>query len=398
MSFEDVFSVQVFFLVFRETLESAIIVSVLLAFLQRTFTEQGAEANTKLYQKLRLQVWLGAIAGLGLCLLIGGAFILVFYYLGTNLWDSTEKLWEATFSILASVVITVMGFGMLRISKMKRKWRIKLAKMIVETHGSDAAAHARQHHHSGLRARLRFWSRKYAMAFLPFITTLREGLEAVVFVGGLGASQPATSLPLAVTAGIACGVGLGWFMYRSGSHLNIQYFLIGSTCFLYLVAAGLMSRGVWFIELHRFITKVGQDISEQGSGPGSYDITNSVWHVNCCNSETDGPWMIFNALLGWQNSATYGSVISYNLYWAFIILRVFMAQYKEKHGRVPVLDKLRPRRHRGYGAVGGPDGAIADDEDDEDAIMRRAARAYNEGTAPAAPRDSVSSQTPLVES
>src|SRR3954462_14117359 len=32
-----------------------------------------------------------------------------------------------------------------------------------------------------------------------------------------------------------------------------------------------------------------------------------------------GGWGIFNGILGWQNSATYGSVISYNVYWISII-------------------------------------------------------------------------------
>jgi len=57
-------------------------------------------------------------------------------------------------------------------------------------------------------------SRKYAMFILPFITVLREGLEAVVFVGGVSLTEPATSFPLAVIAGIFCGVLIGYFIYR----------------------------------------------------------------------------------------------------------------------------------------------------------------------------------------
>ena len=57
-------------------------------------------------------------------------------------------------------------------------------------------------------------SRKYAMFILPFITVLREGLEAVVFVGGISLSEPASSFPLAVVVGIICGVAVGYFIYR----------------------------------------------------------------------------------------------------------------------------------------------------------------------------------------
>lgn len=51
---KDVFSVPVFLVVFRETLETVIIVSVLLAFLKQTL--DGPNADRKVYKKLRAQV------------------------------------------------------------------------------------------------------------------------------------------------------------------------------------------------------------------------------------------------------------------------------------------------------------------------------------------------------
>lgn len=50
----NVFSVPVFLVVFRETLETAIIVSVLLAFLKQTLDGQNRDA--KVYKKLCKQV------------------------------------------------------------------------------------------------------------------------------------------------------------------------------------------------------------------------------------------------------------------------------------------------------------------------------------------------------
>lgn len=50
----NVFAVPVFFVVFRETLETAIIVSVLLAFLKQTL--DGPESDQTIYKKLRKQV------------------------------------------------------------------------------------------------------------------------------------------------------------------------------------------------------------------------------------------------------------------------------------------------------------------------------------------------------
>ena len=67
--------------------------------------------------------------------------------------------------------------------------------------------------------------------------------------------------------------------------------------------------------------------------------------MKCCNPKLNGGggWGVFNSLLGWQNSATYGSVISYNLYWIVVVLAFLSMRYKEKTGRWP----LRHRKESG---------------------------------------------------
>jgi high-affinity iron transporter len=50
----SVFSVPVFFVIFRETVETAVIVSVLLAFLKQTL--DGPTRDVAVYKKLRKQV------------------------------------------------------------------------------------------------------------------------------------------------------------------------------------------------------------------------------------------------------------------------------------------------------------------------------------------------------
>lgn len=83
----------------------------------------------------------------------------------------------------------------------------------------------------------------------------------------------------------------------------------------------------------------GGDAAETGSGPGSYDIRKSVWHVNCCNPELNGGggWGIFNSLFGWTNSATVGSVLAYNLYWIAVIVAFGALGFYEKKGHWPFL-------------------------------------------------------------
>ena len=50
-----------------------------------------------------------------------------------------------------------------------------------------------------------------------------------------------------------------------------------------------------------------------------------------------GGWGVFNALLGWQNSATYGSVISYNVYWIVVIAGFLAMRYHEDNGYWPLM-------------------------------------------------------------
>lgn len=55
-----------------------------------------------------------------------------------------------------------------------------------------------------------------------------------------------------------------------------------------------------------------------------------------------GGWGIFNAVLGWQNSATYGSVISYNLYWLVVICGFLAMRYNEVKGHWPLMKAKTP--------------------------------------------------------
>lgn len=357
-SLNDYFSVQVFFIVLRETLELAIIISVLLAFVNQSMLNDessslynSTEGQNKLaspvssgdtqvqsqrsqIHMLKVHIWVGGLCGFLACLVVGAIILTVFYVVGSDLWATTEHYWEGAFSILASVIISFMGIKMLRVNKMQQKWKHKLGCIIRDSKYLDVANDKSS------------WSEKNAMFILPFVTTLREGLEAIVFVGGIGINDNTSlaSIFNSVILAVAIGSVIGVALYRSGNNLSVQMFMIISTCFLYLVAAGLFSKGVWNFELQHFIDLCGgMDVSETGHGPGSYDINKSVWHVNCCNGEMqeDGVWwMLFTAIFGWTNSATYGSVISYNVYWIMVIAMFGALLYEEKMGVLPLVPLL----------------------------------------------------------
>ncbi len=127
----------------------------------------------------------------------------MFYGIGKDRWAGTENLWEGAFGLIASVIITWMGAALLRVSKLQDKWRVKLAKALEP-----------QNRTRGCWNRFKLWCEKYAMFTLPFITVVREGLEAVVFIGGISMSLPATAFPLPVVTGLLCGCLIGFFIYK----------------------------------------------------------------------------------------------------------------------------------------------------------------------------------------
>lgn len=52
------------------------------------------------------------------------------------------------------------------------------------------------------------------MFLVPFVTVLREGIEAIVFIAGVSFSSPAASVPLPVVMGLLAGAAIGYLIYK----------------------------------------------------------------------------------------------------------------------------------------------------------------------------------------
>ncbi|PWN48126.1 iron permease FTR1 [Violaceomyces palustris] len=177
-----------------------------------------------------------------------------------------------------------------------------------------------------------------AIFTIPMITTLREGLEGVVFIGGVSLGLPASSIPLPAVVGLVVGLGVGWFIFKGGNFVGVKVFLLVSTSFLLLIASGMASRSVFYLQTYAYVRLVGDGAAESGSGPGSYDATSYIWHLNCCNPENNKGgtgWGILNSIVGWENTATYGSVLTYVFYWLAVMAYLWYSFWKE--GRVKLV-------------------------------------------------------------
>ena len=168
---------------------------------------------------------------------------------------------------------------MLRTTQMQEKWKGKLTKAM------DAE------NSRGLGNQ----SRRYALFILPLVTVLREGLEAIVFIGGVTFTEQAKAIPAAVVVGVFCGLLVGYILYRGGNGMSLHRFFIGSTCLLLLLAAGLVAKGIASFEAYTWAKK----INAQGDDSATFDPRVNVWGLKCCNPNNNnaGGWQLFNAIL-----------------------------------------------------------------------------------------------------
>jgi high-affinity Fe2+/Pb2+ permease len=120
--------------------------------------------------------------------------------------------------------------------------------------------------------------------------------------------------------------------------IALTIFMVVMTNLLFLIGAGLFSRSVWSFQWQKWITLLGINGDDTlGDDPGTYPVQGTVWHLNCCNpnnSSDNQGWSIFNAILGWTNTATCTSLPCWGpsaclcgkIRWLRIILCVLLAR------------------------------------------------------------------------
>lgn len=347
------FSVPIFFIVFRETVEAAVIVSVLLGLakqiVQKSNTpvpttvtessdskqesnEDGPAERARLLKKLKLQIYLGAAAGFITALAIGTAFIVVWFKKASNLWSRSEDLWEAIFQLVAAIMIFCVGVSMLKLERAKAVWRVKLERAF-SGKATDRSTRAG----------------RWLLFVLPYITVLREGLEGVVFVSGVALGQPGSSVPIAAIVGIICGLLIGALIYQFASRSTLRIFLIVTTNFLLLIGAGLFSKSVAAFQGHAFNLLLGAEADDgAGTGTGSYDVRGNVWHLDCCSPENGSGWGLFGSIFGWSNNASVGTVLAYVFYWITVMVTLVILKFKEGRTKLFGMESAISKRRREY--------------------------------------------------
>lgn len=61
--------------------------------------------------------------------------------------------------------------------------------------------------------------------------------------------------------------------------MHLHWFFVASTCILYLVSAGLLSRAIGYFEQNAWNKIIGGESAEEGGKAIGYKMTTNVWHV-----------------------------------------------------------------------------------------------------------------------
>jgi high-affinity iron transporter len=205
-------------IMFREALEAVLVTGIVLAWLGKS---SGARHRPK--------VWLGVCLGIAASIL--GAVL--FQSLAGGFEGRSEQLFEAATMIAGAVLMTTAVVWMTR-------------------HGSAPRDLDRAGGAAG-----------WGFFFLVFVSILREGIEAVLFLSAARFASPDNDL-LGAGLGLAAALVAGWLLLRAAGRARLGTFFLVVNSLLVLFAAGLLAQG-----LH--------ELTEAGVVP---PIVAAVWDIN----------------------------------------------------------------------------------------------------------------------
>lgn len=286
-----------FLITFREALEAALIVSILLAYLRKIDRE---DLNKYLY------------LGTGIAILSStfiGALVLTVY---GGLPAGVDKIFEGVASITATIVLTYMIFWM---ANNAREIRSELHKKleVAITKGNVIS-----------------------LSTLAFVSVFREGLETVLFLTTLAAADISGTL-LGMFLATGAVLVLAFLMMKGVYTMNLQKFFKYTSVILVIFASGLLGYGV-------------HELIEAGLLP---PIIDHVWDINPASithplHEKGAIGSLLKALIGYDGNPELLRVIVYIGYWLVIgyyLLQTYAPNYlpwNRRQSRPEVKDLEQP--------------------------------------------------------
>ncbi len=254
-----------YLITFREALEAALIIIIVLAYLKRT-------------DRLHLTKFVLY----GVLIALGGSFVL-----GISIWiiyggitDSQKVLFEGIAALVAVGVLTTMVLWMATKGK-EIKGEVEKKLSTITTSGVALG-----------------------LVGFSFIAVFREGLETVLFLTPFMVEDVGGTL-LGATIGIITSLILNYLIFFVGMKINLRKFFYLTSVLLVFLAAGLIGYGI-----HELI-EFGGGANLGWFGTYAYDLNIASEHIL---SHKGAIGSIFAVMFGYTTKAEWGRIIFYLAY------------------------------------------------------------------------------------
>lgn len=260
-----------FLITFRETLEAALVVSIVLGYL------------AKIEQKQKYKIVYLAI-GLGVISSILGAFL--FNILAGGFEGRAEELFEGIVMLIGAGLLTSLIFWVNKHKDLSESLKNSVKHSIEK---------------SGV----------IGLFLIAFTAILREGIETVIFLNASRFASGENNL-IGAVLGIITAIILGVLLFKGLSKFRLKKFFQITNVLLILFAAGLFAHGIHELQEAKVVPIVVEhvwDINPKIITEGTYPALHEKGAIGG----------IFKGLFGYNGNPSLVEVLSYVVYIVFIL-------------------------------------------------------------------------------
>jgi high-affinity iron transporter len=269
-------------LTLREGLEAALIVSILLSYLDQIGN-----------YKLRWWIW----SGVGIAGILSLALAVGLQVIGTEFEGAAEQVFEGLVMLLAVAVLSWMIF-----------WMRYQARYIKQGLEADMQLAVRRNHHWGL----------FGIAFLA---VFREGVETSLFLTAASFTSDGLSTLAGSAVGLAAAIIIGWLIHTGMANLSVRAFFNVTSIVLLIFAAGLFAHGI-------------HELQEAGWIP---IFAEHVWDTKPILDDGSPAGSVLRTLVGYNDNPSLLEVIGYVSYWIVVLVVVrWGVEWYSKLARSPL--------------------------------------------------------------
>jgi high-affinity iron transporter len=255
-------------LTFREGLEAALIVAILLGYLRKIGRPEAGR-----------YVWIGAAAAVALTI----GFVGLLQIIGAEFEYPEKGVVEGVTGILAVAMVTYMTFWMSRQGRQMKG-----------------------HLESGVRASLTEGGR-WGLFTLVFLAVIREGIETGLFLSAATFSSSGTQTLIGGVAGLTIAIAVAIAIYAGGVHLNLGRFFQIAGILLVVFGAAMLRYSI-----HEF--------EEVGLIP---PMIERIWYTGRELPEGTGIGAVLQALVGYTSKPSLSQLLAFISYYLIVGLALW---------------------------------------------------------------------------